>query len=33
MSDALDYLSELSPFLITLLLAIFLSFLRDNGCD
>jgi hypothetical protein len=33
MSDALDYFIELRPLLITLLLVIFLSFLRDKGCD
>jgi hypothetical protein len=30
MSDALHYFIELRPFLITLLLFIFLSFLRDK---
>jgi hypothetical protein len=33
MSDALNQFIELRPFLITLLLVIFLSFLRDKGCD
>jgi hypothetical protein len=33
MSDAFDYFIELRPLLITLLLIIFLSFLRDKGCD